>query len=69
MARSRQSSGAGAPHLQANVAELRALAHPLRLRIMELFAEARKRPSTSPSCSASLPLGSTITSPRWSAPD
>ena len=42
MARSRQSSGAGAPHLQANVAELRALAHPLRLRIMELFAESPK---------------------------
>ena len=30
----------GAPTLQANVAGLRALAHPLRLRIMELFAEA-----------------------------
>jgi len=34
------SGAAGAPPLQANVAELRALAHPLRLRIMELFAEA-----------------------------
>ena len=34
------SRAAGAPPLQANVAELRALAHPLRLRIMELFAEA-----------------------------
>src|SRR3954468_24369892 len=32
--------GPGAPELQANVAELRALAHPLRLRILELFAEA-----------------------------
>lgn len=31
--------GPGAPPLQANVAELRALAHPLRLRILELFAE------------------------------
>lgn len=31
--------GPGAPLLQANVAELRALAHPLRLRILELFAE------------------------------
>lgn len=30
----------GAPALQANVAELRALAHPLRLRILELFAES-----------------------------
>ena len=38
--RSRSSSAAGAPPLQANVAELRALAHPLRLRIIELFAEA-----------------------------
>src|SRR3954462_12886708 len=33
-------SGPGAPPLQAGVAELRALAHPLRLRILELFAEA-----------------------------
>src|SRR5215470_15863362 len=32
--------GPGAPPLHANVAELRALAHPLRLRILELFAEA-----------------------------
>jgi DNA-binding transcriptional ArsR family regulator len=39
MARKRVSVGPGAPHLEANVAELRALAHPLRLRIMELFAE------------------------------
>src|SRR6476469_4069906 len=42
MPRPRQSKGAGAPHLNANVAELRALAHPLRLRIMELFAEGPK---------------------------
>jgi DNA-binding transcriptional ArsR family regulator len=32
-------AGPGAPLLQAQVAELRALAHPLRLRILELFAE------------------------------
>src|SRR5437764_4971128 len=30
----------GAPPLAPRVAELRALAHPLRLRILELFAEA-----------------------------
>src|SRR5262245_34021458 len=36
----RRISGRGAPALRANVAELRALAHPLRLRILELFAEA-----------------------------
>jgi DNA-binding transcriptional ArsR family regulator len=36
----RGSGGRGAPALRANVAELRALAHPLRLRILELFAEA-----------------------------
>jgi len=42
MARKRVSAGPGAPHLEANVAELRALAHPLRLRIMELFAEGPK---------------------------
>src|SRR5690349_2103399 len=29
----------GAPPLQASVAELRAIAHPLRLRILESFAE------------------------------
>ena len=29
----------GAPALASNVAELRALAHPLRLRMLELFAE------------------------------
>jgi DNA-binding transcriptional ArsR family regulator len=33
-------TGPGAPPLQATVAEMRALAHPLRLRILELFAEA-----------------------------
>lgn len=32
--------GPGAPPLQASVAEMRALAHPLRLRIMESFAES-----------------------------
>src|SRR5437762_3325517 len=42
MVRTRHSRGPGAPHLAANVAELRALAHPLRLRIMELFAEGPK---------------------------
>jgi DNA-binding transcriptional ArsR family regulator len=31
--------GIGAPPLEPAVAELRALAHPLRLRILELFAE------------------------------
>ena len=30
----------GAPALHANVAKLRALAHPLRLRLLELFAES-----------------------------
>jgi DNA-binding transcriptional ArsR family regulator len=30
----------GAPALEPGVAEMRALAHPLRLRILELFAEA-----------------------------
>lgn len=30
----------GAPPLKSNVAELRALAHPLRLRLLELFAES-----------------------------
>src|SRR3954465_12169178 len=30
----------GAPPLAPSIAEMRALAHPLRLRIMELFAEA-----------------------------
>src|SRR4051812_23594006 len=36
----RPPASVGAPPLQANVAGLRALAHPLRLRILELFAEA-----------------------------
>jgi DNA-binding transcriptional ArsR family regulator len=36
----RTRSSAGAPPLQASVSDLRALAHPLRLRILELFAEA-----------------------------
>jgi len=40
MPKARTRSSAGAPPLQPNVAELRALAHPLRLRILELFAEA-----------------------------
>src|SRR5438270_9631906 len=39
MARSRSRSAAGAPKLKRTVADLRALAHPLRLRMMELFAE------------------------------
>jgi len=38
--RRKQPTGPGAPPLQATVAEMRALAHPLRLRILELFAEA-----------------------------
>ena len=38
--RSRRSTpGPGAPTLHASVAQLRALAHPLRLRVLELFAE------------------------------
>jgi DNA-binding transcriptional ArsR family regulator len=40
MAKRRSFTGPGAPVLTAGVAEIRALAHPLRLRIMELFAEA-----------------------------
>src|SRR5215813_13115652 len=32
----------GAPPLRRTVADLRALAHPLRLRMMELFAESPK---------------------------
>ena len=39
MARKR-AGGPGAPPLKPNVAALRALAHPLRLRIIEVFAEA-----------------------------
>jgi DNA-binding transcriptional ArsR family regulator len=42
MARQRSRRAAGAPALQRNVADLRALAHPLRLRMMELFAESPK---------------------------
>src|SRR5262247_2317311 len=42
MARSRAPTGAGAPVLRRAVADLRALAHPLRLRMMELFAESPK---------------------------
>jgi len=40
--RSRSRRSAGAPVLQRTVADLRALAHPLRLRMMELFAESPK---------------------------
>lgn len=36
----KRHAGPGAPPLDTGVAEMRALAHPLRLRIMELFAEA-----------------------------
>jgi DNA-binding transcriptional ArsR family regulator len=42
MARARSRKSAGAPPLQRNVADLRALAHPLRLRMVELFAESPK---------------------------
>ena len=35
----KRRTGPGAPPLQAHVAELRALAHPLRLRLIELFGE------------------------------
>jgi DNA-binding transcriptional ArsR family regulator len=37
---SRARKSRGAPALSASVAQLRALAHPLRLRLVELFAEA-----------------------------
>ena len=40
--RSRSRRSAGAPPLGRTVADLRALAHPLRLRMMELFAESPK---------------------------
>ena len=40
MARPRSRRSAGAPPLGRTVADLRALAHPLRLRMMELFAES-----------------------------
>src|SRR6185503_9614296 len=39
---SRRRRAPGAPMLKRNVSDLRALAHPLRLRIMELFAESPK---------------------------
>lgn len=39
MPRARVRPSAGAPTLRRNVADLRALAHPLRLRMLELFAE------------------------------
>lgn len=42
MTRSRSRRAAGAPILKRSVADLRALAHPLRLRMMELFAESPK---------------------------
>ena len=40
MPRTRSRRSPGAPALQRTVADLRALAHPLRLRMMELFAES-----------------------------
>ena len=40
MPKRRSLTGPGAPTLTPGVAEIRALAHPLRLRIMESFAEA-----------------------------
>jgi len=39
MPTNRSREGPGAPRLTPSAAELRALAHPLRLRLMELFAE------------------------------
>jgi len=42
MARPKTRPSAGAPPLGRTVADLRALAHPLRLRMMELFAESPK---------------------------
>ena len=39
MSTNRSREGPGAPSLTQRVAETRALAHPLRLRLMELFAE------------------------------
>ena len=42
MARSKSRRSVGAPPLGRTVADLRALAHPLRLRMMELFAESPK---------------------------
>ena len=40
MPRRKPQRSVGAPQLRRNVADLRALAHPLRLRMMELFAES-----------------------------
>src|SRR5215213_9234403 len=40
MPRAKPRPSAGAPALQRSVSDLRALAHPLRLRMMELFAES-----------------------------
>ena len=42
MARAKSRPSVGAPLLGRTVADLRALAHPLRLRMMELFAESPK---------------------------
>ena len=42
MARAKSRPSVGAPPLGRTVADLRALAHPLRLRMMELFAESPK---------------------------
>jgi len=42
MARPKARQSVGAPALGRTVADLRALAHPLRLRMMELFAESPK---------------------------
>lgn len=42
MPRPKGRPAAGAPVLKRTVADLRALAHPLRLRMMELFAESPK---------------------------
>ena len=42
MPRPKSRPSVGAPVLRPAVADLRALAHPLRLRIMELFAESPK---------------------------
>jgi DNA-binding transcriptional ArsR family regulator len=39
MPTNRSRAGPGAPQLTPGVAEIRALAHPLRLRLMELFVE------------------------------
>jgi DNA-binding transcriptional ArsR family regulator len=39
MPKNRSREGPGAPPLTPGVADIRALAHPLRLRLMEIFAE------------------------------